>query len=343
MREPDEADLRDAPLARSSGLTLVGLLGGAVVAAVLLGQLTTPDPPARPPTAVAPTRAYTVPTTNAPDPPIGVESLKRCPVELGGLTLGESLQAPGSTMETWDCDALKQGPWSVVIRASGGHFGVKSAVVTFPSSAAHSESDAPVTTPRGGRWDPGTQTLVWPLAGSHAEILGDLGEAQLIDLAMHITVERGRPRLLALDGFTAAATTTYRSPVVHEMRYEAAVLGLQGMLGGGEVWTGVTTGASFEFDVIGVRAVPGGSAFYQPAGVVRGKPAIYSSAPGGNWTLAWESAPGEVTYIGFSGRTVQKIALETLRALADKGTVVTPAQWQVKDRAQVGPQSDTPP
>lgn len=76
---------------------------------------------------------------------------------------------------------------------------------------------------------------------------------------------------------------------------------------------------------------------------MRGKPAIYSSAPGGNWTLAWESAPGEVTYIGFSGRTVQKIALETLRALADKGTVVTPAQWQVKDRAQVGPQSDTPP
>ncbi|MHB8186442.1 MAG: hypothetical protein ACYDDU_10215 [Dermatophilaceae bacterium] len=48
MREPDEVDDREERPTRSSALTLIGLLGGAVLAAVLLGQLTTPDPVPRP-------------------------------------------------------------------------------------------------------------------------------------------------------------------------------------------------------------------------------------------------------------------------------------------------------
>ena len=62
MREPDEGQVEDVDRhderpTRSSGLTLVGLLGGAVLVAMVLGQLTAPDPAARPPTAAASTNA----------------------------------------------------------------------------------------------------------------------------------------------------------------------------------------------------------------------------------------------------------------------------------------------
>ena len=144
--------------------------------------------------------------------------------------------------------------------------------------------------PQGGRWNADAQSLIWPLAGSHAQIVGDVGQAQLADLAMRVTVVSGH-HLAALDGFTAAATTTYRFPLIHEMRYETVDLGQESKLGTGEVWTGVTTGASFEFELLRVRAVPGGSAFYKSAGVVRGKPAIYARAPDSNWILLGSQPP----------------------------------------------------
>lgn len=336
MSEPDEVGGRDARPARSSGLTLVVLIGGAFLVAVLLGQLTAPNPPPGPPTAVATTSASDLPTTTEPDVPIGVESLKRCPVGLGGLDLAGDMRVPGSTYETWDCDVLTLGPWSLVIRATNGTFGSQSAIATFPYDGQG--SGTPQNVPNGGRWDPGTQTLVWPLAGSHAQIVGDVGQSQLIDLAVRITVEGGKPHLAPLAGFGVAATVPFASPAIHEMRYETADLGLASTLGRGQVTTGVTTGASFEATTLSGRAD-----FSRPAGFVRGKPAITSREPGAAWTLAWESAPGELTYIGYSGPVPTAESIETLRALADKGKVLTPAQWETRSRAQVGPQSDTPP
>jgi hypothetical protein len=84
----------------------------------------------------------------------------------------------------------------------------------------------------------------------------------------------------------------------------------------------------------------------RPAGFVRGKPAVYSADPyppryafstgETSGALAWESAPGELTSIGFSGSASRTAAIEILRALADKGKVLTPAQWLNKDRSSVG-------
>jgi hypothetical protein len=78
------------------------------------------------------------------------------------------------------------------------------------------------------------------------------------------------------------------------------------------------------------------AAHAKPAGFVRGQPAIYSPMQGGNGTLAWESAPGEVAYIGYSGSVSTADAIEALRALAEKGRLLTPAQWRTKDRIAVG-------
>lgn len=327
MGEPDEVDGREAPPGRSSGLTLVGLLVGAVLAAVVLGQLTGPGPPPRTQTqtAVANTKAPDPPATIAPDIPIGVDSIQRCVVHMGGLTLGDHLLVPGSALERWDCDAPYNGPWSVVIRASDGHFGVHRAVVTYPIESA--SSGAPSTKPQGAIWYPDTQMLVWPLGNSHAQIVGDLGQATLEDLATRITVVNRRPHFGALDGFAVAGTTSYDSPVVHEMRYGAIDLGQKSTLGDGLVVTGVTWAASFESMAFEARA--------KPTGFVRHKPAIYSTALGGSGTLAWESAPGEVTYIGFSGPLSSSAAIEALRTLANKGRTLTPVQWDAKDRTPV--------
>jgi hypothetical protein len=185
-------------------------------------------------------------------------------VHLGGLILGDHLRIPGSALERWDCDALN-GPWSVVIRATGGHFGVHSAVVTFPVDLVG--SGVPSTRPEGGVWNPGSQKLIWPLGSSHAQIVGD------------------------------------------------------------------TSGASFETLAFESHA--------KPAGLVRGKPAIFSDVPSGDGALAWESGPGEVTYIGTEGMDIPAgmatpaDAIKILRSLADKGRLLTPRQWETKDRVRV--------
>ena len=324
MQDPTEVDSRDARPTRSSGLTFVGLLVGAVLVTILVGQLTSPDPSPRPPAAAATTTAPDPTATPVPDIPIGVDSIKTCSVHMGGLTLGDHLKVPGTALERWDCAAPPKGPWSVVIRATEGHFGVHGAVVTFPVDQIVGRT---VTRPQGGVWDAGRQRLVWPLSGSHAQIVGDLAQAELVDLTTFITVERGKPHFPVLAGFAVADTTTYGSPVVHEMRYGAMDLGEGSALGDGLVFTGVTWAASFESLAFESHATP--------AGFVRGNPAIYSSALGGSGTLAWESAPGEVTYIGYSGGESSGDAIESLRTLADLGRTLTPAQWEAKDRFPV--------
>jgi hypothetical protein len=185
--------------------------------------------------------------------------------------------------------------------------------------------------------------LIWPLAGSFAGIVGDLGQAPLADLAAHVTVESGRPRFSPVDGFTVAATTTIDPSVSHEMRYTSMELGQTSTLGWGQVWTVVLRGAALEGPALG--------GYRTPTGFVRGKPAVLfdtligtltgiGDVGGNGMTLAWESAPGEETYISFSGRMnsflIDAKSLEALRALADKGTVLTPTQWLSLDRSRFG-------
>jgi hypothetical protein len=247
---------------------------------------------------------------------VGVESLRRCEEDVGGLVLGDRLKVPGWSLERWDCNAPK-GPWSVVIRGTGGHFGVQSAVATFPVGSAR--TGTVVSGPPGGLWDPVLRRLVWPLAGSHAQIIGDLGPATLANLARSIAVVGGKPHLRARGGYTAVSTIPYASTVVHEMRYVTAALGQVGTLGEGSLYTGAMSGASFESAALEAHA--------RSAGSVRGRPAIYFEVAGRFGTLAWQPAPGQVSYIGFSGASIRPDAVEALRALANRGKALTPSQW----------------
>ncbi len=330
MNEPTEVNGRNTHAA-SSGLTFVGLLASAVVAAVLIGAITGPDPPPPNTEAVADESAPDLLTGPTPEVPIGVESLRRCPVQLGGMRLGNHQTVRGSALERWVCDALN-GPWSLVIRAAGGNLALRSAVATYPVDLLG--SGVPSTRPKDGVWNPGTRKLVWPLGGSYAQIVGDLGQSTLENLATRITAEGGKPQFQALDGFTAGAISPYRSALVHEMRYSAMSLGQEGTLGDGLVFAGVASGASFESLAFESRA--------KQVGLVDGMPAIFSEAQGGNGILAWEPSPGLVHYVGYSGSPSTPAAIEALRALADNRSLLTPAQWQTKDRDPVAAQSGWP-
>jgi hypothetical protein len=259
-------------------------------------------------------------------------------VPLGALTLGDHLRLPGWTIERWDCDALTLGPWSVVIRAADGHFAATSAVVIYPFPGQPGQLDTPVAKPRGGMWNAESRSLVWPInEGGNAKIVGDLGQTRLADFATRITVQQGRPHFSPVDGFAATTATTYRPPAVHEISYLSVDLGQEGILGTGEIWTAVMPGAGAEAEALEDGA--------RPAGFVRGKPAIFTTNPhpsryafatGQNsGALCWESAPDEVTCIGYEGSATIKEAIEALRALADKGTMLSPAQWLRRDRSPV--------
>jgi hypothetical protein len=323
MQDPTEVHSRDARASRPTGLTFAGFLGGALLAAVLLGQLT--DPGSLPKASVT---SRTISSSDLAGPaaakPIGVESIQVCPVPLGGLVLGDHLRVPGSALERWDCKALK-GPWSVVIRATGGHLGVRSAVVAFPVDLTGSGVRS--ARPQGGVWNPRLQKLTWPLGGSHAQIVGDLGQKVLEDLAARVSVEGGKPQFPQLTGYAANAVIPFDPPLVHEMRYSTDDLGEAGIRGSGLIFTGVTRGGSFETSIFEAHA--------KPAGIVRGKPAVFSEVPSGNGALAWESAPGEVTYLGTEGIATRANAIDTLRGLANNGRLLTPVQWETKDRFAV--------
>ena len=258
---------------------------------------------------------------------------------LGALTLGDHLRLPGWAIEHWDCDALTLGPWSVIIRAADGHFASKSAVVIYPFPGQPGPLDTTVATPRGGKWNAGSRSLVWPInEGYNAKIVGDLGQTQLADLATRITIQEGRPRFSPVDGFAATTVTTYRPPAVHQLSYQAVELEQAGGLGIDVIWTAVMSGAGAE-----AQAFEDGA---RPAGLVRGKPAIftanpypprYSFATGQNsGALVWESARDEVTCIGYDGSATAKETIEVLRALADKGKLLSPAQWLSRDPPPVG-------
>jgi hypothetical protein len=330
VNDPPVVDRGEPRPTPSPGRAFVAILVGVLLAAGVLGQVTGSDTPRAQPPRTPQVRSLPVePTPGAnfageidlANVPGRQDTLRLCRAPVGGLILSGHPRAPGWTVENWECGALK-GPWSMVVRGPGGHLGFHSAVVTFPVSSQL--AGAPVKQPQAGRWDVRGQVLVWPLAGSHAQIVGDLGQARMADLAQRVTVKAGRPQLSAPAGFTVSAAMTYRAPVIHEMRYSAVELGQVGTFGTSLVYTGAMSGGTFESDAFRAHA--------KPAGLVRGRPAIGYVIPGRQAALAWEPSPGRVLYIGISGSPITTNALEALRDLAENGRELTAAQWQTKDR-----------
>lgn len=201
--------------------------------------------------------------------------------------------------------AAASGPWAVVVRRPGGSLGRGGAVVTFPVAA-------------GERGSAGS--YVWPLAGAHARVRGDLAGSQLRAIAAGTTVRGGRPQVRPPAGYRVVSAGSYRAPSVHEIRYGTRSLGLQAALGDGLTFTGVVAASGFEDALF---AAPGGDA--EPVG---GRPAVVTSVFGGNGALAWETAPGLIAYVGYSGAQLDGTAVAALGSLADAAVGLSDAQWR---------------
>jgi hypothetical protein len=130
----------------------------------------------------------------------------------------------------------------------------------------------------------------------------------------------GRPEVEPPPGLSVTATGTSRPPHIYEARYSSTETGEANELSGGLTFTGVARCGGLEDQLYATHV--------QTAGTVHGKPAVITSAFGGNGALAWEPTPGVVAYIGYSGAQLDEGAVAALRRLAARTRLLSPVQWQ---------------
>ncbi|MFF1542570.1 hypothetical protein [Streptomyces sp. NPDC058291] len=211
----------------------------------------------------------------------------------------------------------RAGPWTVVVRGADGSLGRHGAVVTFPVAPATDGRPVRVGDVTGrarGR------EITWPVGGSYARVRGDLAPSRLIAVAAGTAVVSGRPAVDPPPGLSVASQGTSRPTYLLEARYSSRATGESDGLSGGLTFTGVARCGGLEDQLFAARV--------RSAGTVHGKPAVVTSAVGGNGALVWEPTPGVVAYVGYSGALFGDGAVAALRRLAARSRLLTPAQWR---------------
>jgi hypothetical protein len=244
---------------------------------------------------------------------------------LTALVLGRP--EPGGTLTRSDSLAGR-GPWTVIVRRRDGSLARHGAVVTYPVAPV---AGRPVSRGRlHGR--AAYEQVVWPVAGSHARVRGDLGTGALLTIAARTSIVRGRPVVRPSRGYIATRSLPYRPREVHEVRYrDRGGLGAYGTRLG-FVYTGVIRTGGFEDQLYAQRA--------EPADVVHGWPAVASVVMGGNATVAWSPLPGLVAYVGYSGVMYTAAAKAALTCLARRTRPMSEAAWRATTPAVVPQRND---
>jgi hypothetical protein len=289
------------------GVLLTAALGALAVLAVADNH----DRPLRAP-SVAP------PSSDAPataDPKCEAPKPETRDV-VAGLVIDNGDGQRKGILERYDRTAV-DGPWTVVVRRTYGSLARYGAVVTFPVQALATGRAVRVGRVIGRAGD---DMVVWPLAGGYARVRGDVDEATLVEIAAHTTVTSGQPTLLPFAGYAVVSAGHYRPTLIREARYGSAALGEQASLGAGLTYTAIADGGGIEDQLYAAHA--------RDAGLVRGVPAVVSSVLGGNAALVWEPTPGVTAYVGYSGAELDDDAMAALRRLAERGCVLTAAEWR---------------
>jgi hypothetical protein len=310
---------------------IAAVLAGVLVAAVAFFAFRDdPGPQAAPPPAPTPTLSSepTAEVTESPGPPcvpVGSGQRPAPTTSVAGLSLADG----GSASDSCDRAAL-DGPWTVVLRRPDGSLGRRGAVVTFPVDPPAPGRAVTVGRVRGTAVD---RMITWPVAGAYAQVRGDLSQGDLVALALATKVVDDHPTVSAPAGLRVVASGPYRPPSVHQVRYGAESVGERDVLGGGLVYTGVTSGGGFEDQLFAAPDV-------SDAGPVDGFPAVVSGVAGGNATLAWEPEPGVVVYVGYSGAELSDTTIAALRRLATRGQILDNAAWQATAPQTINQQND---
>ncbi|WP_157852815.1 hypothetical protein RFN58_34925 [Streptomyces iakyrus] len=221
------------------------------------------------------------------------------------------------------------GPWTVTVRRSDGSLARNGAVVTFPVSKPR--VGRPIRIGDASGWNRSGE-IIWPVSGADARVRGDLPRPQLVGIAAATTVSSGRPKVRAPSGFSVVSTGAARPHLLREARYGSDEVGEAGELSGGLTFTGVARCGGIEDRLYAVGT--------QPAGRVRGKPAVVTSGLVGNAVLAWEPEPGVVAYVGYSGAPLDRGAIGALRRLAERTRLLSSRQWQETRPATVDQVND---
>ena len=262
-----------------------------------------------------------VAVTSSPSPPTRsqIGAVPCSAVEsVAGLVIDPDRLGTGSLLDRRDEAADVDGPWTVVVRRRpDGSLGQNGAVVTFPVDAPPPGRTVAVGVVTGVAGD---RMVTWPIAGAHARVRGDLSEPELLRIASATGVVDRRPVVEPVDGLRVVSNGPYRTPSIHEVRYQTSSLGEDEVLGNGLVSTGVLTGGGFEDQLYARQA--------SPAGVVHCRPAVTSSVLGGNASLAWEPLPGTVAYVGYSGAAMDAWTLAALQRLAERCRVLSDSEWR---------------
>jgi hypothetical protein len=208
-------------------------------------------------------------------------------------------------------------PWTVTVRRGDGSLGRNGAVVTFPVPAPQLGRPVQVggVTGRAGDGE-----IACPIGGAHARVRGDLPRTELVGIAAATTVVSGRPHVDPPSGLSVTSTGTSRPRYIREARYGSDEVGEADELSLGLTYTGVARCGGLEDRLYAADA--------QASGTVHGRPAVVTSALGGNGVLAWEPEPGLVAYVGYSGASLDEGAVATLHRIAERTRLLSTAQWQ---------------
>ncbi|KAB2346385.1 hypothetical protein [Actinomadura rudentiformis] len=296
------------PLARRAAVAAAVLLviGAGGVRLLAADDTKTPRRPVESaPAGTSPTSGIVVPA--GPDARLE-------PGEIPGIALGNA--SNGSTLERRD-RAGAANPWSVVVRRKDGSLASHGAVITYPVPKASPQRRVRIGGVQGRAGD---GQIIWKIAGSYARIRGDLPERDLVRLAAATTVVDSRPSVRALAGFPWTVDGHYRPRVIREARYGSKELAEVAALGRGLTLVGVAPLGGVEDRLYEANA--------RPAGTVRGKPAVVTSALGGNGILAWEATPGMVAFVGYSGASMNDDAVAALRRVAERTRLLDEQQWR---------------
>ncbi|MCQ9178109.1 hypothetical protein KMT30_03445 [Streptomyces sp. IBSBF 2953] len=224
------------------------------------------------------------------------------------------------------------GPRTVIVRRADGSLGRHGAVVTFPVAAPYGGRPVRVGDVPGRARE---REITWPLAGAYARVRGDLPQSDLIAVAAATGVVSGRPAVDPPPGLSVASEEVSRPVQLLETRYSSKATGESEELSGGLTFTGVARCGGLE-DALYAAPV-------RTAGTVHGKPAVVTSALGGNGALVWEPAPGVVAYVGYSGASLDDGAVAALRRLAARTRLLTPGQWRATAPATSDQSNDLDP
>lgn len=236
------------------------------------------------------------------------------------LSLGADNVGGTNTIE-YPNPAASTGPWSVILRRPDGSLGREGAVLTYPVEAPPGPTTAKVNgvDARGAHGH-----LWWPIGGKHARLRGELTQAELITIAEATEIIEGRPRVDTPPGFREVWSGLFTPPVSRDARYGSDELGEESLAG--LVFTNVATGAEFEDNLYAQALRPPA----EPR-AVHGRPAVFSTYHGGNGVLAWETEPGTVAFVGWSGNAASEAQVAALLRLAHRAVLLDEDQWRATE------------